>query len=98
MQIADFKVEQWMNDYEGKAVFNMTDTCVSPFTFQQLTAMDQQGILSKVKMDYGTITGDVHLKEEILKLSEVFKQFRLVPKQFDYLVNSMRIMMTRYVS
>ncbi|MCP6530944.1 sigma-70 non-essential region-containing protein, partial [Klebsiella pneumoniae] len=25
-------------------------------------------------------------QEEILKLSEVFKQFRLVPKQFDYLV------------
>jgi len=68
MQIADFKVEQWMNDYEGKAVFNMTDTCVSPFTFQELTAMDQQGLLSKVKMDYGTITGDIHLKEEILKL------------------------------
>ncbi|MCD4621903.1 sigma-70 non-essential region-containing protein, partial [Proteus mirabilis] len=32
---------------------------------------------------------------EILKLSEVFKQFRLVPKQFDYLVNSMRVMMDR---
>jgi RNA polymerase primary sigma factor len=33
--------------------------------------------------------------EEILKLSEVFKQFRLVPKQFDFLVNSMRSMMDR---
>ncbi|AYN27663.1 RNA polymerase sigma factor RpoD [Buttiauxella sp. 3AFRM03] len=32
---------------------------------------------------------------EILQLSEVFKQFRLVPKQFDYLVNSMRVMMDR---
>ncbi|NIG62820.1 MAG: RNA polymerase sigma factor RpoD [Serratia symbiotica] len=32
---------------------------------------------------------------EILKLSEVFKQFRLVPKQFDFLVNSMRTMMDR---
>ncbi|CAD83581.1 RNA polymerase sigma-70 factor [Candidatus Blochmanniella floridana] len=32
---------------------------------------------------------------EILKLSEVFKQFRLVPKQFDYLVNNMRSMMDR---
>lgn len=31
--------------------------------------------------------------EEILKLSEVFKQFRLVPKQFDFLVNSMRFRM-----
>ncbi|WWP00393.1 MAG: RNA polymerase sigma factor RpoD [Candidatus Dasytiphilus stammeri] len=30
---------------------------------------------------------------EIKKLSEIFKQFRLVPKQFDYLVNNMRSMM-----
>ncbi len=33
--------------------------------------------------------------QEILKLSEVFKQFRLVPKQFDFVVNSMRSMMDR---
>lgn len=34
-------------------------------------------------------------KKEIAQLSEVFKQFRLVPKQFDYLVNNMRAMMDR---
>jgi len=41
--------------------------------------------------------GRSHAKsaDEILKLSEVFKQFRLVPKQFDYLVNNMRSMMDR---
>ncbi|AKJ43178.1 RNA polymerase sigma factor RpoD [Pragia fontium] len=33
--------------------------------------------------------------DEIVQLSEVFKQFRLVPKQFDYLVNNMRQMMDR---
>lgn len=33
--------------------------------------------------------------EEILNLSDLFKQFRLVPKQFDYLVNNMRAMMDR---
>ncbi|CAL4318258.1 RNA polymerase sigma factor RpoD [Buchnera aphidicola (Eriosoma lanigerum)] len=32
---------------------------------------------------------------EIHNLSEIFKQFRLVPKQFDYLVNNMRNMMER---
>ncbi|UDG81573.1 RNA polymerase sigma factor RpoD [Candidatus Profftia lariciata] len=35
------------------------------------------------------------VEKEILNLSEVFKQFRLVPKQFDYLINSMRHMMDR---
>ncbi len=34
-------------------------------------------------------------QEEILKPLKVFRQFRLVPKQFDYLVNSMRVMMDR---
>ncbi|QIE01815.1 RNA polymerase sigma factor RpoD [Buchnera aphidicola] len=32
---------------------------------------------------------------EIYNLSEIFKQFRLVPKQFDHLVNNMRNMMER---
>lgn len=32
---------------------------------------------------------------EIQNLSDVFKQFRLIPKQFDYLVNNMREMMER---
>ncbi|UDG80023.1 RNA polymerase sigma factor RpoD [Candidatus Steffania adelgidicola] len=41
--------------------------------------------------------GRSHAKSalEILNLSDVFKQFRLVSKQFDYLVNSMRSMMDR---
>lgn len=68
MKIADFKVEQWMNAYEGKAVFNMTDTCVSPFTLEQLTAMDTDALLSNVTLDYGTITGDVRMKKELLKM------------------------------
>lgn len=33
--------------------------------------------------------------EEMVKLSAVFQQFRLVPKQLDYLVNNMRAMMDR---
>lgn len=32
---------------------------------------------------------------EIQNLSEIFKQFRLVPRQFDYLVNNMRKMMQK---
>lgn len=41
--------------------------------------------------------GRAHAKtrKEILKLSEIFKQFRLIPKQFDFLVNGMREMMDR---
>ncbi|CUX96259.1 RNA polymerase sigma factor RpoD [Candidatus Gullanella endobia] len=41
--------------------------------------------------------GRSHAKSaaEILNLSDVFKQFRLVPKQFDCLVNNMRVMIDR---
>ncbi|WP_039908811.1 RNA polymerase sigma factor RpoD, partial [Candidatus Regiella insecticola] len=35
----------------------------------------------------------LNAKNEILALSNIFKLFRLVPKQFDYLVNNMRLMM-----
>lgn len=34
-------------------------------------------------------------KKEIVKLSDIFTQFRLVPKQFDHLVSNMREMMDR---
>ncbi|VFP86096.1 RNA polymerase sigma factor RpoD [Candidatus Erwinia haradaeae] len=37
----------------------------------------------------------INALEEIKNLSDVFQQFRLVPKQFELLVNNMRIMMER---
>ncbi len=67
MRLPDFKVEQWMNDYEGQAVYNLTDTCSKSLTMQEL--MDLASIdFSELTLDYGQITGDVELKEEILKL------------------------------
>ena len=36
MKINDFKVEQWMNDHEKKAIYNLTDTCVKALTWQEL--------------------------------------------------------------
>jgi aspartate/methionine/tyrosine aminotransferase len=68
MKIADFQTEQWMNQYEGRAIYNMTDTCVSPLTYQELLSYDTEHLLSSVKLDYGSITGDVRLKQEILHL------------------------------
>ncbi|CRK85912.1 RNA polymerase sigma factor RpoD [Candidatus Providencia siddallii] len=38
---------------------------------------------------------DIRTISEIKQLSELFKEFRLVPKQFDYLVNNMREMIDR---
>ena len=69
MKLSDFKVEQWMNDYENDAIYNMTDTCVKSLTFQELLDLGDLDF-SNIKLDYGQITGDTELKKEILSLYE----------------------------
>lgn len=61
---------------------------------KQFVALRKQYEITKNVIKYNG-RNHVQASKEILKLSEVFKQFRLVPKQFDYLVNNMREMMTR---
>ena len=65
MRLPDFKVEQWMNDYENDAIYNMTDTCVKALTLQELLDYED---FNELTLDYGKITGDVELKKEILSL------------------------------
>ncbi|URJ31822.1 RNA polymerase sigma factor RpoD [Blochmannia endosymbiont of Camponotus modoc] len=62
--------------------------------YVKFTALRNQYEITRKTIKYN---GRNHIKssKEILKLSEIFKQFRLVPKQFDYLVNNMRSMMER---
>ncbi len=52
---------------------------------------------SEVTRDFIKAHGreDSRTREEIQRLADVFRQFRLVPKQFDRLVNNMRDMMER---
>lgn len=69
MRLPDFKVEQWMNDYENDAIYNMTDTCVKFLTLQELLDLEDFDF-SNLILDYGQITGDVELKKEILSLYE----------------------------
>ena len=67
MILNDFKVEQWMNDYEKDAVYNLTDTCAITLTLDQLLELETLDF-SKIVMDYGDITGDTKLKKGILSL------------------------------
>lgn len=67
MRLPDFKVEQWMNDYENDAIYNMTDTCVKALTLQELLDCEDFDF-NELTLDYGQITGDVELKKEILSL------------------------------
>lgn len=67
MRLPDFKVEQWMNDYENDAIYNMTDTCVKSLTLQELLDLEDFDF-SNLILDYGQVTGDIELKKEILSL------------------------------
>lgn len=68
MKIPVFKTEQWMTEHEKNVMFNMTDTCVPSLSLKELTMMDDSRLLDDVILDYGEITGDTRLKEEILKM------------------------------
>ena len=70
MKLPKFRVEQWMTDYEGSAVYNLTDTCISPLMLEELLAMDKSHLFRNLKLDYGAITGDPLLKKELLTLYE----------------------------
>lgn len=63
MRLPDFKVEQWMNDYENDAIYNMTDTCVKSLTLQELLDLEDFDF-SNLILDYGQITGDIELKRK----------------------------------
>ena len=71
------------------------DTGIDPeFAREKFTMLrDQYEVTREIIEKYGR--DDKRARVEIDKLSELFKQFRLVPKQFDRLVKDMREMMHR---
>src|SRR5690554_3670102 len=74
MKIKPFKVEQWMNDYEMDAIYNIAETCVDAMSLSeliQLSGEDKDSLLDDIldmKMTYGYITGNPRLKDAISSL------------------------------
>lgn len=68
MFLPDFKTEQWMTYHEQRAVYNLTDTCISPLSFKELLALDPDRNIGDIRLDYGTITGSARLKKAVLGL------------------------------
>lgn len=67
MKIARFLTEEWMNDYERQAKYNLTDTSCESLTMQDLLKLDPHA-LDDVTLDYGWITGLSELRNEILSM------------------------------
>src|SRR5690554_403958 len=74
MKIKPFKVEQWMNEYEMDAMYNIAETCVDSMSLSeliQLSGEDKDSLLDDIldmKMTYGYITGNPRLKDAISSL------------------------------
>lgn len=79
MIIKPFKVEQWMNEFEDDAIYNIGETCVHSITLKELLELsceDQQEFMKKVmdkRLTYGHISGSPEFKEGICRLYENLK-------------------------
>lgn len=74
MDIKTFKVEEWMNEHEKTAIYNIADTCVRTLSLDELfkiTDTDKSQFfenISKIKLGYGHIQGSPEYKKGICNL------------------------------
>ena len=77
MHIDKFKVEEWFNEYEPMAKYNLADICIDSMSINEL--LDISGVnvegsgcvlneLYNKKLGYGDIQGSKRLKEAILSM------------------------------
>lgn len=74
MKMKTFGVEQWMDEYETDATYNLGETCVSPLSLHallSLTDTDEQTFTQKMlttRLTYGDIVGAPELRAGITQL------------------------------
>ena len=74
MNIKPFAVEEWMNEYETGARYNIAETCVDSVSLDELFALtgeNKDEFLSKfckTRLTYGDIWGSNALREGVCKL------------------------------
>lgn len=71
MKISSFKIEEWINKYESSAKYDLTTTCISPLSVNELCSLT--GIVPDIfdtKLGYGDILGSYRLKTAIKSLYE----------------------------
>lgn len=75
MKIKAFGVEEWMNEYEKEAVYNLGETCVKSLTVKELLDFQGQGKkaleeIYEMQLTYGDIPGTDKLRGEVAALYE----------------------------
>lgn len=92
MKIKDFKVEQWMNDWETKCTYNVAETCTYSVTLDQLFELCEGSAeagkaaqekffsdFSKRRLTYGDIEGNPKFLEGVCGLYETVKPDNIIP-------------------
>lgn len=85
MNIKPFLVEEWMNEYEVGAKYNIAETCVDSVSLDELLALtgeDKGGFLEELcarRLTYGDIFGLPAFKEGICKLYRDVKPEQVIP-------------------
>ena len=75
MKIKPFGVEEWMNEYENDAVYNLGETCVKSITVKELLDFQGRGKealeeIYEMQLTYGAIHGTDKLRKEVADLYE----------------------------
>ena len=85
MYIKPFAVEEWMNEYEVGARFNIAETCVDSVSLDELPALagaDKAQFLTDFcakRLTYGDIVGSDALRGGICKLYKTVQPRQVVP-------------------
>ena len=85
MKIKTFKVEQWMNEYENDAKYNLAETCVDSMTLGELLSLAGKDPaeflagLADVRLTYGDIYGSPQLLKGIASLYRDINSGEIIP-------------------
>ena len=79
MKIKPFAIEEWMNEYEHDAVYNLAETCVDSLSIEELVTIaggDYETFFRNIaneKLTYGYITGSPEFKQNVANLYKTMK-------------------------
>ena len=85
MKIKPFAVEEWMNEWEAEARYNIAETCVDSISLDELfeiTGEDKNKFLEdfcKQRLTYGNIEGNPEFKAGVCKLYKTIKLDEIIP-------------------
>jgi len=84
MKIAAFKVEEWMNEYEMDAEYNIAETCVESLTVEELLNFSDNPAarleeIKKMQLTYGDIKGSAAFKKGVSSLYDSVDPKNILP-------------------